>query len=311
MRMFLLQDLGLGNIVPVEKLDSIDVHGQIHKVAETLQSSTPEQIFHYLLDAGLHFCHKFLAAILIYIIGAWVIRRIKKLLAIAFNKRGVDRSVSSFVQSLVSFVLTLVLIVVTISTLGVNTTSLAAVLAALAMALGMSLSGAMSNFAGGVLILIFHPFRSGDFIEAMGISGYVDSISIFNTKIITPDNKIVYVPNGAISNGTIWNYNKNQTRRVEWRVSTAYGTDVEQMRKVCLDILGADKRILTAEDGMAAPSCNVMSLKDSSVEFVVRCWVRSDDYWDVFFEINNAIYTTLPKEGIQFPFPQLDVHVKQ
>lgn len=307
--MIALQDLGFGKALS-ERLDTLDYKSDIINKVETLKNSTPQEIFSSLLDDALDFGLKLIAAIAIYIIGLWVISRIKKTVKRTMQKRGTDKSIVTFVQSLLSVILTLVLFVLVISALGINTTSLAAILAAFGMAMGMALSGAMSNFAGGILLLIFKPFKSGDFVETGAFSGIVDSISIFNTKITTPDNKVVYIPNGSISNSPINNYTQNPTRRIEWRIDTEYGTDVELMRKVCLDVLAADHRVLNIAKGAPAdPSCNIMTLRDSSVQFVIRCWANTSDYWDLFFEINNKLYTTLPQKGISFPFPQLDVHI--
>ena len=207
--------------------------------------------------------------------------------------------------------LTVLLIIVSISTLGVNTTSLAALLAAGGMAIGMALSGTVQNFAGGIMILAFKPFKSGDFIEAQGYMGTVNTVSIVSTTLTTPDNREIVIPNGALFNGSIDNYSRSGLRRVEWLVNVEYGTDSDKCKEQLLKIMKSDERILDAsEKGAADPVVMLKSMESSSVVFTARGWVKADDYWDVFFQVNEEIYKKLPESGISFPFPQLDVRVK-
>ena len=278
--------------------------------AEAL-AEDPSAAFRQLSVDAIHFGLKVLLAIIIYIIGIWVIRLVKKALARYFNARNTDKTVASFVSSFTSVALTLVLIVITISTLGVNTTSLAALLAGGGVAIGMALSGTLQNFSGGLLLLAFKPFKVGDFIEAQGYSGTVAEMSIVSTRINLPDNRSVTIPHGTLANGNINNYTKNPIRRLEWKVSMDYGTDSDACMAKLLEIAGKDSRILDGKNGGVAPMAALFSLDPSSVTFVLRGWVMNADYWDVYFAINDTIYKELPEAGFKFPFPQLDVHFRQ
>ena len=212
-------------------------------------------------------------------------------------------------MSLVSISLTIILIILTVGTLGVNTTSLAAILAAGGMAIGMALSGTVQNFAGGIMLLVFKPFKAGDFIEAQGFSGTVSEVNIVSTKLTTTDNRVIVLPNGSLSSGTINNISQNPIRRLEWKIGVEYGSNIDQARKVILGILNADARVLHGKDAPDEPNVKLSGLLDSSVEIQARCWVRTDDYWNLLWEVNELIYNELPKNGIDFPFPQLDVHL--
>ena len=179
------------------------------------------------------------------------------------------------------------------------------------MAIGMALSGTVQNFAGGIMILAFKPFKSGDFIEAQGYMGTVNTVSIVSTTLTTPDNREIVIPNGALFNGSIDNYSRSGLRRVEWLVNVEYGTDSDKCKEQLMKIMKSDERILDAsEKGAADPVVMLKSMESSSVVFTARGWVKADDYWDVFFQINEEIYKKLPESGISFPFPQLDVRVK-
>ena len=281
-------------------------------LSDTLSNSTPQELLTTLLQDGLHFGLKVLAALAIYLIGGWIIKLIKRALRRGFEHRKTEPVIASFVGSLVSVTLWILLIILTIGTLGINTTSLAALLAAGGVTIGMALSGTVQNFAGGIMLLIFKPFKSGDLIEAQGHTGWVSEINIISTKLRTPDNRIVVLPNGALSNGNINNISALPLRRVETAVTVSYGTDAQAVREAILDILKDHPKILNAETpGAADPIVALRSMKESSVELIVRVWARSEDYWDVLFSINELIYAGLPERGISFPFPQLDVHLKQ
>ncbi len=291
----------------INKADSAKV--SIEQFASNL-ATDPNTTLHNLLDDVIHFGIKVLVAILIYVVGAWLIKHIRKLLSRWFVRRSTDKTLSSFVLSLVSITLTIILIIITISTLGVNTTSLAAQLAAGGMAIGMAMSGTVQNFAGGIMILAFKPFKAGDFIEAQGYSGTVTSVSIVSTSLVTPDNKSIIIPNGALFNGNINNYSRNPIRRVEWLVSVEYGTDATVCAARLTEIMKADPRVLdSSTKGASDPVVVLSQLADSAVVFSARAWVKTSDYWDVYFKLNMDIYTELPKSGIEFPYPQLDVHV--
>ncbi len=288
------------------------VLGTAKEVITTITETPADQLLSDLLDKAITFGLKLLAAFAIYIIGMWLIKKIKTLLLKVFEKRRTDAAIVSFVQSIVSITCTIFLILIAVSTLGINTTSIAALLAAGGMAIGMALSGTVQNFAGGIMLLVFKPFKAGDFIEAQGFSGTVQSVTIFNTKLLTPDNKSIMIPNGSLSNGIIDNYSQNKLRRIQWTVGVEYGSSSEETRKAFLDILKKyDKQIVTVEKGAPAdPQVFLGELAASSVNYYIRAWVKGSDYWDLYFNVNEAIYNELPKRGINFPFPQLDIFVK-
>ena len=295
--------------IPIIPADSLDLKGSAEKFVEKVATTPADVLLKELGNDALQFGLKVLAALAIYFIGAWVIKRIKKLLGNIFERRKTDKAIASFTMSLVSISLTILLIILTVGTLGVNTTSLAAILAAGGMAIGMALSGTVQNFAGGIMLLVFKPFKAGDFIEAQGFSGTVSEVNIVSTKLTTTDNRVIVLPNGSLSSGTINNISQNPIRRLEWKIGVEYGSNIDQARKVILGILNADARVLHGKDAPDEPNVKLSGLLDSSVEIQARCWVRTDDYWDLLWEINELIYKELPKNGIDFPFPQLDVHL--
>ena len=295
--------------IPV-RLDTLDIKGDTEKFIQKVTTTPAEDLLKELLGDMIQFGLKVLAALVIYFVGAWIIKKIKKVLANIFAKRHTEKAIASFTMSLVSISLTILLIILTVGTLGVNTTSLAALLAAGGMAIGMALSGTVQNFAGGIMLLVFKPFKAGDFIEAQGFAGTVSEVNIVSTKLRTTDNRTIVLPNGALSGGTINNVSQNPTRRVEWKVGVEYGTDPAQAREVILSLLKADSRVLRGPDAPAEASVCLSALLDSSVELQVRCWTRTEDYWDVLYDINEKIYTELPKNGISFPFPQMDIHLR-
>lgn len=219
-------------------------------------------------------------------------------------KRHIDAGIQSFVKSLVNILLTILLIIAVIGKLGVETTSFAALLASAGVAVGMALSGNLQNFAGGLIVLLFRPFKVGDWIESQGVSGTVREIQIFHTILTTADNKVIYIPNGALSSGTVTNYSREDTRRVDWVIGVEYGENYDKVESSVRRILAADSRILNAP----APFVALHALDASSVNIVIRVWVKSSDYWGVYFDMNKTIYTVFNEEGIGFPFPQLTVH---
>ena len=263
------------------------------------------QIFlQQLIDWGVNAGGRIIGAIIIFVVGRFLISLLRKMLARLLAKRHVDASIQSFVKSLVNILLTILLIIAVIGKLGVETTSFAALLASAGVAIGMALSGNLQNFAGGLIVLLFRPFKVGDWIESQGVSGTVKEIQIFHTILTTGDNKVIYIPNGAMSSGVVTNYNTQTTRRVEWIVGVDYGEDYDKVQQIVTDILAADKRILKDP----APFIALHALDASSVNVVARVWVNSADYWGVYFDINKAIYATFNEKGINFPFPQLTVH---
>ncbi len=270
-----------------------------------LQMSHIEQ----LIQQGITFCveagKSILVALLIYIVGRFLVSLLNKLLTKALERRNIDPTIKTFLQSFVNILLTVLLIVAVVSALGINTTSFAALLASVGVAAGMALSGNLSNFAGGLIILLLKPFKVGDYVEAQNVAGIVDGIQIFHTVLRTVDNKVIYLPNGALSGGNIVNYSQQTHRRVDIPVSVEYGQDVEQVRQVLLELFKQDERILNEP---AAPFIALSKLGDSSVDLTIRLWVKAADYWDVFFQTQERIYTEFNKRGISFPFPQITVH---
>lgn len=300
------------HLLQTQPVDTLDVHARLDSLMHKLETTTASDLISELMDKAIAFGLKILAAIVIYLIGIWVIRKIKKIVARILEKSKADAAISSFVLSIVSIVLTAILIMTTISALGVDTTSIAALLAGGGVAIGLALNGAVQNFAGGIMIIIFKPFKIGDYIEAQGHAGTVAEVNIVSTELLTSDNKRIIIPNGALSGGTINNYSEMSYRRVEWNISVEYGSLLEPTKAAIMSLLESDQRILTHEQGApASPFVALASLDNSSIRFTARAWVKSEDYWDVFFAINEKIYTKLPEEGVNFPFPQLDVHVHQ
>lgn len=260
------------------------------------------------VDKLTTFAIHLVAAILVFYIGRYVVRKINALVQNILSRRNVDASIASFVKSATEIVLYFVLIIAVVGILGIETSSFIALFASAGVAVGMALSGTLQNFAGGVLILTLRPYGVGDYIEAQGFAGTVKAIQMFSTIITTPDNKTIIIPNGPLSNGSINNYSKQELRRVDWSIATAYGTDFDTAKAIILEILSGMPQVLTASTN--APEIYIGAMTDSSVNITVRAWVRSADYWDVFFEVNRRIYETLPSRGVKFPFPQLDVHMK-
>lgn len=256
---------------------------------------------------GLSFCVSFLGALLFLCIGFWLsklaVRALKKLML----RKEADPGLISFITSLANIALKIMIVISVMGMVGIEMTSFIAVLGAAGVAVGLALQGTLSNFASGVMILIFKPYKVDDYIEAQGVAGYVKEIQIFNTIITTMDNKTIIVPNGSLSSCTLTNYSKQANRRVDWTVGVAYGTDYNFASKTIMDILNADSRIL--EDPKAFVS--ITELADSSVNIVVKAWVKSEDYWGVYYDFYNKVYVTFNEVGIEFPFPQMDVHVKK
>lgn len=263
-----------------------------------------QELIQQLTNWGISTGKQIIAALIIFLVGRLLISLVNKLVAKLLSRRHVDAGVQSFVKSFVNILLTILLIVAIISKLGVDTTSFAALLASAGVAVGMALSGNLQNFAGGLIILLFRPFKVGDFIECQGVSGAVKEIQIFHTILTSPDNKVIYVPNGGLSSGNIINYSREATRRVDWTFTFEYGEDYNKVESVINRLIAADERILNTPE----PFVNLIALADSSVNVVVRVWVKSEDYWDVFFSMNKAVYATFNKEGINFPFPQITIH---
>ncbi|MCC5793871.1 MAG: mechanosensitive ion channel [Chromatiales bacterium] len=257
----------------------------------------------FATEAGL----RIIAAVLIFVIGRWVANRITRFVEKMMERAEFDPTLSRFLANILSAVLLVVVIIAAIGQLGVQTTSLLAVLGAAGLAVGLALQGSLSNFAAGVLIVAFRPYRVGDFIEAGGVAGTVEAVQIFTTVLKSPDNKRIVVPNSQITGGTIVNFSAHDTRRVDLVASCSYGDDLDKVRKVLEELLASDERILQEP----APVIAVAALNDSSVDFHVRPWVKSSDYWPVHFSLTEQIKKRFDAAGISIPFPQRDVHVYQ
>ncbi|WP_299522824.1 mechanosensitive ion channel domain-containing protein [Winogradskyella sp.] len=253
----------------------------------------------------VEFAPKLLAAILIWIVGSWIIKLLLKGIKKVLNKGGYDESLKKFLVNLTNWTLKVVLVVVVLGTVGVETTSFAAILAAAGLAIGLALQGSLGNFAGGVLIMIFKPFKIGDLIEAQGELGVVKEIEIFTTKLTGLTNKEIIIPNGALSNGNIINYTSEGTRRVDLVYGVSYDSDIKQTKEVMIDVLTSHPKVLKDP----APAVTVLELADSSVNFAVRPWCNVDDYWDVYFDVTENMKIALDAAGIEIPYPhQVEIH---
>ena len=268
-------------------------------------SSKLEEAIRSLVEHGSQLGFTIIKALIVFLVGRLVINLLNKLVRKILSKRDIDPSVKTFVGSLVNVSLTILLIISVVGALGVQTTSFAALLASAGVAVGMALSGNLSNFAGGLIILLFKPYKVGDYIEAQGVGGTVKEVQMFHTVLGTVDNKVIYIPNGSLSSGVVTNFSNQTTRRVDWTFGVEYGSDYEKVKQVIESVLAKDSRILPEP---AAPFIALTALADSSVNVVVRVWVNSSDYWGVYFDINKNIYATFNEVGIGFPFPQLTVH---
>ncbi|MDO4190070.1 MAG: mechanosensitive ion channel [Bacteroidales bacterium] len=257
-----------------------------------------------LIELSVSFGKKILMAVVIYIVGRYIVRFLKRFVNGFLERRNVVPEVKSFIGSIVSVSLNVILIISVVGALGIETTSFAALLASAGVAIGMAMSGQMQNLAGGVLILLQKPYKIGDYIETNGIQGVVESVQIFTTRLKSLDNKVIIVPNGSISGSVLTNYSEQPLRRVDFSFGVEYGQDFEQAKLVLMRIIDADEHILKTPE----PFIELGELADSSVNITVRVWCNSADYWTVFFDMNRKVYEIFNKEGIGFPFPQVTVH---
>ena len=347
----------------------------IPSIKEELQSmrSLPiDDLINNLVTSAVHFTIDLVIALVVFYLGKLLIKRLYRVVSAVMTRRKVDRSLATFVLSMIKIVLYFLLIVIVIGILGIETSSFIALFASAGVAIGMALSGTLQNFAGGVLILLLKPYKVGDYIEAQGFAGYVREIQIFHTIICTYDNKTIIIPNGGLSTGSVNNWSRQDYRRVEWSVSIAYGDDVATARRAILAIFGTDDRVVSkyVEDDRAryeagrqeaeaaaaeteavveekkhgrlwrmfhrrvsrhveelkqdiptptealgttrvdrSPTVTVEGLDASSVTLKARAWTRCENYWSLYYDIYERLYTELPAAGVHFPFPQLDVHL--
>lgn len=253
------------------------------------------------------FAIKLIVAIAIIIVGKFIAKMVRSAVSKIMTHNKVDNAVVSFVGSIVFSLVFIVAIIAAISHLGFNTTSLVAIVGAAGLAVGLALQGSLSNFASGVLLILLKPFKSGDFIEAAGIAGVVEEIHIFSTQLRTGDNKTVIIPNGAITGGSITNYSTKPTRRIDLIIGVSYDADLAKTKALLIEVVSADERVLKDQ----AITVGVSELADSSVNFVVRPWVKSADYWPTYFDLLQKIKTELDNAGIEIPYPQLSLHMNK
>lgn len=297
----------------IARADSLnEVQMELAQVVQKLATTPMKELALDAVDSGVKFGLKVLAALAIYFIGAWLIRRIKSLMSKMFIRRNTDATLASFLQSIASIGLTVILIIVTVGTLGIDTSSIAALLTGGGLAIGLALNGTVQNFAGGIMLLIFKPFKAGDYIEAQGHGGTVSEVNITSTKLTTTDNRVIIIPNGILSNDVINNFSSRAMRRLDLSIGVEYGADSTQTKDLLMSLIKDDERTLYEATGAPAdPFVALSALNESSVEFIVRVWVKTDDYWALKFSLTERIYNELPEHGIKFPFPQLDVNIKQ
>ena len=270
-------------------------------------ASLPQLLQDKGLDLGIEFGLKLATALAIFLVGKYIVRLVVKAISNVMKKQQVDQTLETFICNLVRMTMLVVVVIAAIGALGVETTSFIAIFGAAGLAIGLALQGSLSNFASGVLIVLFQPYKVGDFIEAAGIAGSVEQVQILTTILKTGDNKQIIVPNSQIMDSIITNYSANDTRRVDMVVGVSYEDDLDKVRKTLEELVAAEDRILPEP----AVTIAVSALADSSVNFIVRPWVKTGDYWGVTFDLTEAIKKRFDKEGISFPFPQQDVHLYQ
>lgn len=292
-------------VLPVDSSDVSDVRETLSNMTSPLISRGTDwsSLLHEWGRDAVNFGIRVVLCVLIFLIGREVIKFLTKQLRKILTKRQLDGVAISLLDSLFVAILYVTLAIIVATTLGVQSVSFAALLASLGLAIGMALSGQLQNLAGGVIILLTKPFKIGDFISAQGESGVVERVSLFHTEVLTPEYKTIFIPNGILSSGVITNVSHTETRRVDWVFGVQYDEDFDRVRELLLELLGRDARVLHDPEPFVA----LKSLSSSSVDIVVRAWVLSDMYWDVFFDFNRTVYAEFNKAGIDFPFPHLTI----
>ena len=265
-----------------------------------------DKYYDKFIELVLTYGPKLVGAILVWVVGSMVIKIMVKGFEKFLTKREIDPSLQPFLRGIVKNLLRVMLAISVLGMLGIQMTSFVAILGSAGLAVGMALSGTLQNFAGGVMILIFKPFKNGDLIEAQGHSGVVSEIQIFNTILKTPTNKTIIIPNGGLSTSSMVNYSAEEFRRVDWTFGIGYGDKTDNAKEVLTRLMKEDSRIINNPE---PPFVAVSELGDSSVNFAVRAWVKAEDYWGVFFDMNEKVYNTFDKEGLNIPYPQMDVHL--
>ena len=256
------------------------------------------------LNAGINFGLRVILVVVLFWLGKVVITRLKKIFNGILRRRNIEGVAGSLLDSVFTAILYIALFLFLAGVLGMKSVSFAAVLASMGMAVGMALSGQLQNLAGGVIIIVTKPFKLGDFISSQGTDGTVKAVRLFHTEVLTPDNKVVFIPNSLLSSNSVVNYSHEELRRVEWTIGIEYDEDYQRVRQVILALLQQDQRILTTPE----PVIVLHKLNDSSVDILVRAWVASDDLWPVFWDFNERVYADFNAKGIGFPFPQLTIH---
>ena len=287
--------------------DSLATNLNIDAAISSISQLTISEIVKYLTDAALSIGFTIIKIALIWFIGRWLSKRLISLVKTMMSKKNTDASIQTFLVSFIDIVALIVLLIIIISVVGIDTSSFVALFASAGVAIGMALSGTLQNFAGGVMVLLFRPYKVGDYIEAQGQAGTVKEIQIFNTLIQTPDNRIIIVPNGPLSTGIINNYSREKTRRVDMVFSISYGDDFELAKKVLLEIMAKDARILKTP----APFVELGEMSASSIDIKVRVWCNAADYWGIYFDMNKTVYSTFPEKGLNFPFNTITVNMSK
>ncbi len=277
----------------------------LQTAAPTITRTQIDLLLERLMEFGISVGKHILVATIVFLVGRAIIGIINRIVARILNRERIDPSVQTFLRSMVKIMLTILLIISVIGALGINTTSFAALLASAGVAIGMALSGNLQNFAGGLVILLFKPYKVGDWIEAQGVQGSVREIQIFHTVLVQADNKVVYVPNGSMSTAVVVNYSRMDTRRIEWTIGIDYGEDVDKARNAILEALRQEPLILADPE----PTVALGALADSSVNLTVRVWAKTGDYWPVFNNGYRLIYDAFNAKGINFPYPNQTVHI--
>lgn len=326
----------LNNILLLIQQDTTDISSTSaeHLMSE-LKNLSLDDAISKIANGMVEFTFKLLLAILVFYVGKFIINKLYKMVHNIMTRKRMEASLTSFVLSLVRIVLYFILIITVIGILGFETSSFLALFASAGVAIGMALSGTLQNFAGGVLILLIKPYKVGDYIEAQGYAGTVKEIQIFHTVINTPDNKAIIIPNGGLSTGSINNYSLEDYRRVDWIVSLSYDTDFEKAKSTLLEMLISDNRVVKnyieddrvsrngvnksattaslpkASDAKTSrpPFVGIEKLSDSSIDIAVKAWTHADNYWDLYYTMNERFYKELPEKGLQFPYPQMDIHL--
>ncbi len=262
-------------------------------------------ILEKLIDLAIGYGPRLLGAIAVLLVGLWIIKIVTRSLRRVMNKRDTNKELRTFFISLANIVLKTLLFISVLGMVGIEVTSFIAILGAASLAIGLSLQGSLQNFAGGVIIILLKPFKVGDVLEAQGYLGIVKEIQIFNTIVTTFDNKTIIIPNGQLANSSMINYTNEPLRRVDWTFGIAYGNSSDKAKEVLMQLINDDIRILKDP----APFVALGNLNSSSVDFTVRVWTKTEDYWAVFFDMNEKVYKAFPQNGLSIPFPQMDVHL--